>query len=656
MNNFTKNNTNQDTLPECDYLTGLANRRGLYDYYIQLEQSTVLHAMFIDIDNFKRVNDIYGHSMGDKLLICVSQLIQSHAKGFTSRIGGDEYVVLLDGSLSQEEVEKIASNMLNSLPDIEFRKDILSLISLSIGIVMEQPVSQALDEVLAKCDAAMYQAKYDGKNRYTIYKSYDKTLEINRSIELEMEEALKNGEFIVYLQPKVNMVSSELFGAEALSRWAHPIDGIRPPAAYIPLFEKNGFISQLDMYVYEEVCKIKASWKGSKCEHLPISINMSRLHLYNKNFPDELEAIADKYDIPTNELDLEITESTFIKDTSELLKMIALLQGKGFMVSIDDFGFGFSALNLLKDLTVNTIKIDREFLSTSANTNRGKKVIRNIIALCLDLKIDVITEGIETKEQIDFITRCGCQIGQGFYYAKPLPLNEFNEFADKYLTEVVKNITFRLDGTMNSKDSTKSAFPCGTGFSYSEGIFKNSKAIHFPGGPTEHNLLEIPPECIVNDSYTISLWIRPEELHQWTAALYAKFETGFLAVVPYAWEGHSDFRIRDSRNVMGWHDLSGNPLLEHIWWHCMITYNAKTETAIFFVNGQAVSILENIPTNRYCVRITLGGDVFQPSFKGDICELTFYNEAKDYQFASNLHQSYVTREDFIGFPIDKDAL
>ena len=212
---------NPDQSFEQDYLTGLANRRALYEYYSQIDASTMIHAMFLGIDNFKRVNDIYGHSMGDKLLIAVSKLLQDHTRGFTSRIGGDEYVVLLDGSLTQPQVEGIAGNLLSSVQEIDFRKDILSLISLSIGIVMEQPVSQNLDDVLTKCDAAMYQAKYNGKNQFAVYKSYDKTLEINRHIELEMDDTLKNGEFVVYFQPKVNMVSSELVGAEALARWIH---------------------------------------------------------------------------------------------------------------------------------------------------------------------------------------------------------------------------------------------------------------------------------------------------------------------------------------------------------------------------------------------------------------------------------------------------
>ncbi len=647
------NNINE-YLYDCDYLTGLVSRRGLYDYYASLDKTCHIHAMFVDIDNFKKVNDIYGHSMGDKLLISVSQLIKSHTGGFTARIGGDEYVILLDASIKPEVVEEIAKSMLEDLEKMDFRKDILSLISLSIGIVFNQSVSQILDDILAKCDAAMYQSKYDGKNRYTIYRSYDKTLEINRNIELEMYDALEAGQFHVYLQPKVNMVSSELYGAEALSRWIHPEDGLRRPDSYIPLFEKNGFISTLDMYMYEEVCKLKASWIGEKYEHIPISVNMSRLHLYNKEFPETLESIAYKYGIPTNELEIEITESTFIKDNAELIRMIDRLQTKGFLVSIDDFGSGFSALNLLKDLSVNTIKIDREFLRLSSNNSRGKKVIRNIIAMCLDLKMDVVTEGIETKEQIDFITRCGCQIAQGFYYSKPIPIDEFIVFADEYLTNIHANYRFPFDGDTAAEDCELNGFLSGEGFTYVDGIFQNSKALHFPGGDVEKNTVFIPNETIVNDSFTVSVWLKPEIFTQWISALYIKFESGFCSIIPYAFEGLSSLRIRDSKEVSGWYDVTGLPLKKDKWWHYSFTYNAKTETATAFINGQVVGALENVPTNRYVKWIILGGDVFQSSFVGSICELIIYNEAKDHNFIKDLHMSYITREDFVAYvPKDK---
>ena len=645
-NNFSSAGVNAQSLAERDYLTGLANRRGLSEYYSSLKEGCIVHALFLDIDNFKRVNDIYGHSMGDKLLICISNLIQSHANGFTSRLGGDEYVVLMDGSLSKDDVENIAKNMLTGMQNIDFRKDILSLVSLSIGIVFWQSVSQTLDDVLAKCDAAMYKAKYGGKNCYKIYNASDKTLETNRNIELEMDDALKNGDFHVYLQPKVNMVSSRIFGAEALSRWIHPIDGIRCPKTYIPLFEKNGFITKLDMFIFEETCRLKSEWKNEVFGHIPISVNMSRLHLYNKNLPSDLEAIASKYGVPTNELDLEFSEDTFIKDQEELIKMIASLQNKGFFVSIDDFGSGFSALNLLKDLEVDTIKLDREFLHLSSQTARGKKVIRSVIGMCRDLKINVVTEGVETNEQSKFLCKCGCQIAQGFYYAKPLPVDEFVLYATESMKNTLNNYIFRLNGDLKSEDGSMEGKFIGSVPEYGEGIFSDSKSLYFPGGEINENVLLLPIETLINDSYTISMWIKPRELHNWSAAMYIKFEHGFAGMIPLAWDGHSDFRVHDSNEDNGWYDVGGVQLHKDTWWHFAITYNAQTEISRLYINGRLASMLEDVPTNRSCQLIVVGGDDYQCSFNGNICEIAIYNEVMDNKFISDLHNSYKDNEKF----------
>ncbi len=642
---------------EKDYLTNLPNRASLYRYYAEAGSDASFHAMFLDVDNYKRVNDVYGHSMGDKLLICIADYIRASVEGFISRIGGDEFVILMDGSIPEAEMIENAERLIDGFQEMNFRKDILSLISLSVGIILRQPSTHDLDDVLTKCDAAMYQAKKGGKNRYTVYQENDKSYEIVRKMEAEMDSALKNGEFVVYLQPKVNMVSTEMYGAEALSRWRHAEEGIRLPEDYIPVFEKNGFIAKLDMYIFEEVCRLKASWAGQKYGHHPISVNMSRLHLYDKKFPEKLERIAKKYGVDTKELEIEMTEGTFIKDSQELIANVAKLKEKGFFVSLDDFGSEFTALHMLKDMPVDTVKIDQSFLQESVKEDRGKKVIRNIIALCKDLKMDVIVEGIETKEHVDFITSCGCQIAQGAYFAEPLPVKEFMRFANEYVGKAHDNYTFHLNGDLKSEDGKLEGIINGEGLSYGRGIYKDTKSLRFPGGPSDRNTVHIPAEAIVNDSYTISLWIKPKESHWWASALYVEFESGFCSILPLAWEGVSDFRIRDFKEVNGWYDLSACQLREHQWAHYVASYNAKTETAIAYINGQVVAIMEHVPTNRYVKGIILGGDVFQPSFIGNICELVIYNEAKDYDFVKQLHEDYKYkkgRENFVDFGIEKE--
>ena len=218
----------------------------------------------------------------------------------------------------------------------------------------------------------------------------------SKQMEAEMSPALRNGEFQVYLQPKVNMITSKVFGAEALSRWVHPVEGIRSPLSYIPLFEENGFVVKLDMYVFEEICKLKQKWysEGVSFASIPISINMSRLHLFKKQFVDELFGIVSKYGVNPSEIEIEITESVYLNDYSELIQVVGSLQEYGFTVSIDDFGSGYSALNMLKDIPVDTIKIDKEFLQLSANTERGKKVIKNVIFFAFSIGMWYATFGL----------------------------------------------------------------------------------------------------------------------------------------------------------------------------------------------------------------------------------------------------------------------
>jgi len=461
-------------------------------------------------------------------------------------------------------------------------------------------------------------------------------------IEAEMYGALENREFHVFLQPKVNMVTTKICGAEALVRWIHPADGMRSPALFIPIFEQNGFVSKLDMYMFEEVCRIKADWakRGEVYAGLEISVNMSRLHLHEAEFCETITAIADRYGVPRNQLEIEITESVFEEDSKVLIDNVNRIKEQGFLVSIDDFGSGFSALNLLKDLYVDTIKIDRGFIHGSGETARGKGIIRNVIALCMDLKVDVVTEGIETKEQAEFIMQCGCQIAQGYYYSKPLPLAEFEEFAARYMTAVLSCYEFPLNGDLKSKDGSWEGELVGEGLEYQEGVFPGSKSLYFPGGAQGTNVVTIPEKVMVGQSYTISLWIKPKILYPWACALYIRHDIGFVTISPMAWENRSDFRIWNAIGIGGWYDVPAPILEAGVWTHYTIVYNSKKEVMKGYINGQLVGELANVPANRHVEQIVLGGDAFQPSFNGNLCELVIYDEVKDDAFIKQQYEAY----------------
>lgn len=635
-------------MAKTDYLTGLANRRGLSEYYNALPDAN-MHFMFLDIDNFKRVNDTYDHEMGDKLLIYMSDFIQEMIgkEQFVARVGGDEFFVILNSTFKKEEVITLAQNILENINKGDFRKDVLACISLSIGIVLEHPLS-GLDEVLNKCDSAMYQAKKDGKARYVIYNVMEKEIEEQKKIESEMVDALKEHEFKVYIQPKVNMVTSRLYGGEALVRWHHPTDGVRFPDKFIPLFEQNGFIIQLDMYMFEEVCRLKKKWRGQPYDSVKISVNMSRLHLYQNDFIESLQKILDKYDVKPEEMELEITENVFLDDNGELLKKTEQLKQMGFMLSMDDFGSGYSSLNMLKDIPIDVLKIDKGFFSFSQNDVKSKKIVRNIIAMGRDLKLEVVTEGVETREQMDFLVNCGCEIAQGYYYAKPLPLNEYEKFAEEYADDTEDMIRYRfLDDFADDTNEHPGVFHGGQ-YRFAPGIIQETGSIFFPGGETNENVLELPLAVLHRESYSVSMWVKAESTNPYVCTFFADYINGFSSFMPYAWEGHCDYRIRDYSQNDGWYDASARCLIKGVWTHIVLTYNAKEEISRLYFDGENVAYCEEAPVLHGIKKILVGGDVYQKSFEGMISDLRIYNSVKSSNDVEALYRSYLEDDTFLG--------
>ncbi len=476
-------------------------------------------------------------------------------------------------------------------------------------------------------------------------------MELRQKIESEMQAALDRGEFHLYLQPKVNMVTSKVYGAEALSRWLHPTDGIRRPDIYIPIFEDTGFIVQLDMYMFEELCRIKARWhaEGRDFASIPISINMSRLHLFRKYFVEELFTITQRYGISPSELDIEITENVYLADVTTLNQVVGKLQTYGFFVSIDDFGSGYSALNMLKDIPADIIKIDKEFLQLSTNSDRGKKVIKNIILLCKELKFKVMVEGVETEEQLEFLTSFGCEIAQGFYYAKPIPVKEFEEFTNSHFVVSVDIIKFNFKDNLLSEDGRFEGEFLGEKCEYVKGIAPSVKGIHFHGGRAQENCVKFPVGIMHNDNFSVSHWVKVDRLNEWVATIFAEYENGFFQFCPLSEQGQSCYRIRDRRRLDAWCDSVAFPLEEGRWYHVVMTYDSAKEKAILYVDSIEVGYCQDVPALYFPKRLLLGGDIYKDTFEGAICELIFYDRPLDCEEVRKLYQDYITMDDFDAF-------
>ena len=250
-----------------------------------------------------------------------------------------------------------------------------------------------------------------------------------RKVENDMQGALERHEFQMYLQPKYTTSGEKVGGAEALVRWIHPTEGFVPPGKFIPIFEKNGFILQLDDYMINEVAKYQAKWISEGKKVVPISVNVSRAHFLNDNLAEHIRNIIDSYCVPHDCIELELTESAFFDDKNALIETVKKMQEFGFMVSMDDFGAGYSSLNSLKELPLDVIKLDAEFFRGEGNDERGKLIVTETIDLAKRLGMHIVAEGIETREQVDFLKERECDLIQGFYFAKPMPTDEFEKCA-----------------------------------------------------------------------------------------------------------------------------------------------------------------------------------------------------------------------------------
>ncbi|MSS62562.1 bifunctional diguanylate cyclase/phosphodiesterase [Velocimicrobium porci] len=381
-----------------------------------------------DIARFKLINDMFGETKGDALLQYIANILidQVSPESAFGRLNNDVFCICRKYTTKDELVDFIDKLSLH-IEAFPINFNLIPYFGICISVPSTVP---SISILFDWSKLALNTIKGSTLTNYAFYDSTMRNqLLTEGKIEREMVKALKTKQFQVYLQPKCNIKSSEVVGAEALVRWIHPMDGFINPASFIPLFEKNGFIVRLDEYVWEETCRILREWLDKSYRAIPISINISRVHMFDPEFIKKLLHLIKTYQIPTHLLELEFTESVFVEDISQLYSIMNQLRENGFILAMDDFGSGYSSLNMLKEGPVDVIKIDREFLNDTVTTDNGKIVIRNTISMINQLHKGIVAEGVETKEQANFLLSVGCNIAQGFYYSKPISQLEFEKFA-----------------------------------------------------------------------------------------------------------------------------------------------------------------------------------------------------------------------------------
>ncbi|MCF6777030.1 EAL domain-containing protein [Thiotrichales bacterium 19X7-9] len=438
-----------------DSLTQLPNRlffnELLKDSIAQASHNNTLVALFfLDIDNFKKINDTYGHNVGDKLLAKIAQRLKKSLRKndilgryhseikehpvVCSRLGGDEFVITLKNLNHGYDVLTIAQRISNAISKQAFSIDKKNLIiSTSIGIAVYPIDAKRPDTLLKNADIAMYQAKNSGKNRVVMHnkKLNNKIIHKHAMIQ-DIHQGLIKNEFFIEYQPKLSLKNREIVGAEALVRWKHPKKGLLMPGSFINVAEESDLIVHLDQYVLKKVCQQIQLWHKNKLlENIRISVNASARFLSEEHFVSIISNMLSQYKIPPQNLEIEITESKLIQSYDDMLKKLTDIRkvlGDSLKVSVDDFGVGYSSLSYLNELPIDIVKIDRSFISKVATNNDKQPIIKAIIELSHALNYHVIAEGVENQVQYDFLKQHQCDSMQGYLLSKSMPPDDFVEF------------------------------------------------------------------------------------------------------------------------------------------------------------------------------------------------------------------------------------
>lgn len=428
-------------LASFDPLTQMPNRMLLRDrceHAIRLAElkDGKVALLYLDLDNFKQINDSLGHEVGDRLLVvAVDRLRHCLPESDTiSRVSDDEFVVLLTDPGPPEAIGAIAGKILDAFAEPLSINGTLLNISFSIGISLYPEDGAGFDGLLKNAGIAVNHAKEGGRNTYRFY-----TLQMNAdalarlTLMGQLHNAAKNGELLLHYQPQIDVASGRIVGAEALVRWQHPIEGLVQPGRFIPLAEQSGHIIQIGEWVLNEACRQTKRWIDDGLGQMVVAVNLSALQFKRGNVQTLVTEVLQRTGLPPGCLELELTESILLQDVHETLQTVRALKALGVRLSIDDFGTGYSSLSYLKQLAVDKLKIDQSFVRDLAGDNDDAAIVRAIIQLGQALQLVVIAEGVETRQQYDFLGNAGCHEVQGYLFSRPVPAEQFIAILEKGL-------------------------------------------------------------------------------------------------------------------------------------------------------------------------------------------------------------------------------
>lgn len=431
--NFKKKKAQKLLEADIDKVTGLPAKQ-LHKYQVSeaLKNQKGNYAyVSCDIVDFKCFNEAFGYECGTETLQKIAFIWKKDLRPneFLTRISEDHFCMLLECTSTAALEARLRKLFLKTSEEIQNDRGGKHYLAFRSGVYVVEG-NQSVTVIRTRAEMARMQAE---QCHCTTILFYDKENVRKRLREKELENDIKSAveqrELLVYFQPKFDVMSEKVIGAEALVRWNHPERGMLYPESFIPLCEANGYICTIDFYVLEEVCKRLKAWKESGCRMTKVSVNFSRMHLKQRDFVEQLKNVLAKYEVDPAYVEIELTESIAYGEVQNLVNVMKQVKAAGFGLSMDDFGSGYSSLNLLREMPLDVLKLDKEFFGAyDESTGREQKIIHHIISMAKDLEITVLAEGVETERQKEFLKESHCDMIQGYYYAKPMPMDKFTTY------------------------------------------------------------------------------------------------------------------------------------------------------------------------------------------------------------------------------------
>ncbi len=414
-----------------DSLTGLPNRMAFEERLFELleKEKDKKHAvLFLDIDNFKNINDALGHYAGDCFLQHISVVFKENLgrDSFVARLGGDEFAVILEDIDNRTQIADKIISMFERVkqPWIYEKQEFYE--SVSVGIAIYPEDGNTISLLLRNADIAMYCSKDLSKDCFTFYEKKFREEKTHKVTMInDLHHAMVNDEFELYYQPILDLRSSEVIGVESLIRWHHPTKGLVSPAEFIPVAEETGMIHRIGDWVLETALRQKAEWEKQGRTHFRISVNISGYSLTQQGFVERIGELLEKYEVCAEDVLFEITETAVIRELAASLQVLRQLRNMKLKIALDDFGTGYSSFNYLKSLPIDIVKLDRSFVKDIAGNNNDSAIVQSVIKMTHVLNMKILAEGIENNEQLSMLCKNQCNYGQGFLFSKPLPLDEF---------------------------------------------------------------------------------------------------------------------------------------------------------------------------------------------------------------------------------------